>query len=547
MTDAEYRGLVMLPRYNGPKDTAVGYIRVSMVGGRGDDLVSPELQKHSQEVWAAANNVEIVAWIYDLDRSGRSFSKRQVNTAVAGVKRGDWKYILLWKWSRWGRNLRESQVYLGHAEAAGAEVRATTEDFDPKTTMGRFTRDQLLLIAQLQSDMISDDWKENQDRRRRAGLPHTGGKRFGYIYEKRTGHTPDPDLAPLLKNFYERYALGESHRSMATELNAAGITTTKGNPWTGKSIAATMDTGFAAGLIREKSNPADADGNGGVRGHSIDRYDVWRKGAHAPIISIDLWEQYKERRMAMKELPPRLRTPAHALSGVMQCGECGYAMAAAYSGQANSLGWTCTKARDTKLHRPNNLKNYLAEEAVLKWLVRNATSDHSVTEEARRIEQGRQAKGVADGLDKEIERLKQKRSRLANTWTDGEIEREDYLAQKAEIATKLAEKTAQRDEARVREKASGVNLIRRFGALAEEWPRLTPGDRREALLSVVSVIKVFPGSDYKDALDDGKLVPVPLWEGRRISPASFSNAGVGVGAGDDLPEAVPAFVSGHVG
>ncbi|MBO3743190.1 recombinase family protein [Actinoplanes flavus] len=135
--------------------TGVAYIRVSKVGGRGDDLISPEVQRHTIDCW-------------------------RVEEVIKGVKDGRWSYAILWKWSRWGRNLKESQIHLAAVEEVGGIVRATTEDVDPRTTIGRFTRDQLLSIAQLQSDWISDNWREAQDKRRRDGLP-TDGKPPGRL------------------------------------------------------------------------------------------------------------------------------------------------------------------------------------------------------------------------------------------------------------------------------------------------------------------------------------------------------------------------------
>jgi site-specific DNA recombinase len=182
----------------------IGYIRVSEVGGRGDYLISPELQRHAIETFAARRGIRLVGEIQDIDKSGRSFTKRRVDEAIDGIRAGEYRYVILWKWSRWGRNLKESLIHLSQIEEVGGIVRAATEDFDPDTTMGRFARDQMLLLAQLQSDMIADGWKELQAKRRRDGLPHTGGKRWGYDYDRRAGYTPNPEQARLLASAYEQ-------------------------------------------------------------------------------------------------------------------------------------------------------------------------------------------------------------------------------------------------------------------------------------------------------------------------------------------------------
>lgn len=50
-----------------------------------------------------------------------------------------------------------------------------------------------------------------------------------------------------------------------------------------------MDTGFATGLIRERSEPPSP----GTNKRTIAEFDIWREGAHNPIISRELWHAYR--------------------------------------------------------------------------------------------------------------------------------------------------------------------------------------------------------------------------------------------------------------
>jgi DNA invertase Pin-like site-specific DNA recombinase len=489
----------------------LGYVRVSEVGGRGDELISPELQEHAIETFAAREGIKIVYWMYDIDRSGRVFTKRHVGDAAQGVRDGNWRVVVLWKWSRWGRNLRESLIYLAQVEdEAGGLVRAATEDFDPTTTIGRFSRSQMLLIAELQFDMISDGWKETQAKRRRDGLPHTAAPRWGYLYDKRAGYTPHPEHGPILKDAYERYAEGEAHRTLAMEWNQRGLRTVVGNPWSQQSIARMMDTGFAAGLIREHAKPPQANESGGKSGRAIWAFDVWRVGAHEAIISRDLWARYKERREAQALMAPRLRTAAHGLSGLMVCGHegCGGPMVSAYSGKYRKHSWVCYRARDRKVHPFNSISNARAVNEVKAWLAKHAEGGEDVTERARRLETATRASSEAEAVTQEISRLTRKRKRLVDLYTDEAIEREDYAEQKAEIDAALASAQVAHKAAIGRERATGAHEARAFGALLDEWDRFTPAEHREALSRVVRHIVVTPGP----YLPGQKVVPVPAWE-----------------------------------
>ncbi|WP_433789746.1 recombinase family protein [Actinoplanes sp. CA-252034] len=482
--------------------TGVAYIRVSKVGGRGDDLISPEVQRHTIDMLAEREGIQIVAEIQDIDKSGRYFAKRRVKEVIQGVKEGRWSYVILWKWSRWGRNLKESQIHLAAVEEVGGIVRAATEDVDPKTTIGRFTRDQLLSIAQLQSDMISDSWKEAQDKRRRDGLPTDGKPRWGYIYEGKR-YRVDESLRETLKTAYEAYVSGASLRGMALEWNAAGLRTTTGILWNGNRLGHMLDTGFAAGWIRERSDTAAAGK------YTIAHFDVWRRGAHEPIISLELFERYRERRAAQAKMAPRLRTASHALSGLMFCGypDCGGAMVSTKSGRGRVLNWTCNRAEVSKAHAPNNVSDLRAMRFILGWIERHVQRGESVTEEARRLEAGRRATDDVEALEADINRLMRKRARLADSWTDELIDREDYVRQRAEIAAALAAAEAGKRLAEKRVAASGITYVRQFGALLDEWDRFTAHDKREALAAVFRRMVVHPGP-----FGPGKVELVPLWQ-----------------------------------
>lgn len=493
-----------------------GYSRVSKVGARGDDLISPELQQHAIDQWAAANNVVIIEHICDLDESGRKFEKRAVARMLKGIADGESRGVVLWKWSRWGRNLLQSKLYIAETEAAGGTVRAATEDFDPETTMGKFTRDQMLLIAELQSNQISDSWKETQAKRRRDGLPHNGGPRFGYRYDKREGYSVDPDVAPLLRECYERYLAGVPMGVLARELTGRGIFTPRtGIAWDPASLGRVLDTGFAAGLIRERSKPKVGDD--WINSNVITSFDVWREGAHEPIIDLETWERYKARRAVMASRRGRSTGVQHTFSNLLTCSVCDSNMIAQHSGSSSGrrISWACgenlrRRQRGLDRHEPVFLSDAKVEKAFLGWLADQATPTPDDFGEQVQAAAGQVPKVQTQvhALEAREAALVAKRSRLARLLLEEMVDPEDARAMRREIDAELATiQESLTQERAVAAKATARPDPEAFRGLLEEWEHLSPVERREAILEpMVRTIKIAPGRQVA-----GKVEVIPTW------------------------------------
>lgn len=492
-----------MPPAKRPSDqprVAVAYTRVST---KREEMISPELQAHEQDTYAKSHDIPIIERVEDLDLSGREFARRSVDYIVKGVKEGRWNTVLLWKWSRWGRNLLQSRLYLAEVEQAGGEVIAVTEDFDTSTSIGKFSRDQMLVIAELQTNQMSETWKATHENRRRNGLPHTSAPRFGYIYQKdRDGYVLDPKSAPALKACYERYVNGEGLIQIVADLNANGYRSTRGNPFSRTSLAKVMDTGFAAGLIRERSNPGSEDANR----KSITSFDVWRKGAHKAIVSMETWERYRDKRIANALKAPRHRVAVHTLSGLVCCKMCKKIMVSGSSGSRNLHGWRCTKRQANKSCPGATVRNKLVEAKVRDWVMENAVGGDTLEVDARRALEVQRVTTNEDAAKKEISRLKARNKRLLNVYQDGVIEKDEYEEEKAENDRDLenAERSIREAKARARELENSYSVV--FTTLADLWADATPTEKNEMLSKVIKRIEIEPGT-WKES----KARIIPRW------------------------------------
>jgi site-specific DNA recombinase len=477
---------------------AIAYTRVST---KREDMISPELQAHEQDTYAARHGIPIVERVEDLDLSGREFARRSVDYIVQGIREERWNTVLLWKWSRWGRNLLQSRLYLAEVEQAGGQVIAVTEDFDTTTSVGKFTRDQMLAIAELQSNQMAETWKESHARRRRLGLPHTGAPRFGYSYVKGVGYSPDPLTAPALVSCYERFVAGDSIRSLSLGLNANGFRTTQGNLFTPTALGRVMDTGFAAGLIRERTEPGTAAHNP----RKLSSFDIWREGTHEAIIPLDLWERYRDRRLANALKAPRLREAVHTLSGLVVCKACQLAMISARNGERNYHVWRCRKKQETKSCPGAVVSNRRLEAMVRNWVLENAKGGESVGADAQRILEAEQTVSNLDAAQSEITRLKTKRKRLLDLYTGGDVDQEDYRAQKAEIDEALEAADSVVRVAKSKSRELDVDYRAIFTTLADLWDEATPPERHELLTKVIKKIEIEPG--YWSNPNKARIIP----------------------------------------
>lgn len=310
----------------------IGYKRVSTWR---EEKISPELQEASIRSWAARTGRRILEpMTEDLDATGRNF-KRKVMGAIERVEAGEARGIIVWRFSRFGRNMAGVQANLARLEAAGGELVSATEPVDAHTAVGGLQRDIHFAFAAFESNRAGEQWRETHDHRReKLRLPATGRPRAGYIWHPRrvpdaespTGwrlqeerYEPRLDAADLIADAYEdkiEPSTAATFRNIAAAWNAAGMRTTRGGLWDGSSVRQYMDSGFPAGLLRVHDQTCKCG-----KWSTCRRYS-YTPGAQPALIEPDVWEAYLKHRGETKTRPPRARIPSYALTGLAAHGHC---------------------------------------------------------------------------------------------------------------------------------------------------------------------------------------------------------------------------------
>lgn len=497
------------------------YIRVSKVGTR-ELVISPDLQLRAIESWARdpKNKKRLLEPYCDINKSGRTFRKRSVGKIIKEIEAGQYKHVTLWKWSRWARNTEESAKYTKQIQDAGGWVASATEDIDQKTAIGKLQLGILREFDQYTSNLMEETWKGVHARRREAGLPHGGRERFGYDYvevRNETGQLVEKryeiidDEADILRKAYALYNDRKSFDTIVAYFKTMGATTTFGGQWTAQGAARMMDTGFAAGFIRERSVPKDKPSN------SIRDYDVWRGGSHTAIVDRETWRVYKDRRLLQAgALPPRAQRAVHGLSALLFCSQCRRRMVTKYAGAGRTHQWQCPWKNSFHPAVSVTVNNRLTLVVVREWVRDQYGSELPVApyvdaayeliaqKETQKANGQKKIQDQIGVLESKIDNLVE----LASTAPG--LAKERYTAK---IQTWSAEVEVLLAQLAVAPEKQAVKNYDALRSLDEVWDELPPAVLRDSLATLISRIEVSPrtASSTRKSVTD-RVRPVGSWE-----------------------------------
>src|SRR5580765_941013 len=110
-----------------------GYIRQSQHHA---DSISPEVQRDTIVRLAAANGITLDEVVEELDVSGGKEARaRELHRLVEKVERGESAGLVVWKVSRFSRNMLDGIETMARITRAGGRLLAS--DFDSAAPMGK--------------------------------------------------------------------------------------------------------------------------------------------------------------------------------------------------------------------------------------------------------------------------------------------------------------------------------------------------------------------------------------------------------------------------
>jgi len=445
------------------------YLRISDDDGRYGESQSIEGQRMLLDDFIASNpelsGAHVLEYVDD-GWSGTNFNRPSVQELLIKAKNGGVHCIIVKDFSRFGRNYIDVGDYLEQIfPFLRVRFISVNDGFDSarqECSAGDVGVAFKSLCNDYYSKELSRKVRSGIVTLRESGKYHASTAPFGYTKADNDMHriVVDPDAACTVRRIFNMALDGMRAKEIAHTLNSEKILTpgkyklertgrkvgyNTNNVWTDNAVRVILKDVRYTGLLVQ----------GMTRSYRIadDRHylvpkEQWHISPtrHEAIVSTEDYEKVQNL-ISSKRQPEKREREIHPLSGKVRCGGCGHAL---YRSSTKHPTYLCGyKAYYENLGCPRKgVKVALVEEVTLAVL-KSLFSAFEVKEKSwREIENQRAVAGMErikeiQSLQRQINGIRNEKLALYTQFSDGDIEKDDYVRLRDETETRLQELTAQ--------------------------------------------------------------------------------------------------------
>lgn len=400
--------------------------------------------------------------------SGKSADKRpafRLMIATAKEEHPPFDAIFVWKYSRFARNQEEAIMYKNLLRKRGIDVRSISEPSSDSPFSSLIERiiewmDEYYLIN------LAHEVRRGMTEKAARGEA-MGTAPFGYTVKDKT-FVPN-DSADTVRWIFEQYASGKGARAIATELNAFGIKTRRGNPIDNRWVTYVLGNPAYIGKIRWST-----DGKANYSRATFNNENVLiADGKHEPIVNVQLWDAVQER-LAQRQTDRYKRKNAKMfmLKGLCRCSACGSTLTMMHSNYLQ-----CHKYARGQCAVSHCLSIKKANEAVM------AALEEAIGSRTFRFSPQKPTKNAPKrDWDKLIISEQDRLKRAKYAFLDGIFSAEEYKAAKTDIEETIGKLQA---------------------AKAEETPKVA--DASELSSKTIEILKIIKSPDISEEAKNAAL------------------------------------------
>jgi DNA invertase Pin-like site-specific DNA recombinase len=318
------------------------YLRQSV--DKNDDQLSIMRQRQDCLKLCDQNGWQPVEYV-DNDTSASSGKRMRYEAMLSDIESGAIGAVVAWHLDRLHRRPLELEHFITLAEAKGIKLATVTGDVDLSTDQGQFIARIMGAVARVEVDRKSARQKRAMLQLAESGKPNPTARAFGYVED---WSKVDEHEAAAIREGYAMILAGSSLYSVANQWNTAGIRSSRGHEWSGKSVRQALLNPRYAGLRAYRGVVLD-----GVKASwpAIVTEDVWRS-----TVAILTNPQRQPGRAARK----------HLLSGIALCGNCNAPLGSGIKRKTEGSVYVCRECH--KISRATDLIDPPVIELALAFL-----------------------------------------------------------------------------------------------------------------------------------------------------------------------------------
>lgn len=331
-----------MPNLN-PTGLYCAYLRKSRADQEAEALGQGEtLARHAQALAALAQRLGIrIAQTYREIVSGDTIADRpEVRRLLHDIDAGLWDGVLCMDVDRLGRGDSYDQGILMRSFLySGALIITPDKIYDPADESDSEFFEMKMFFARREYAMI----KKRMQRGRIASvldgcwigtvIPY-GYERYKLPDRKGWSLRPIPDQAEIVRAMFDWYAHGIDGQEVgaaviADRVNAMGLLTSRGHPWTASTVRNLLQNPTYAGMVRWNNRQAAhriEDGHR-VTTRPLSPNRILVPGRHPAIVDQALFDEVQSLFRSHAKRPKNKQSPcANPLGGLVICSECGHRM-----------------------------------------------------------------------------------------------------------------------------------------------------------------------------------------------------------------------------
>jgi DNA invertase Pin-like site-specific DNA recombinase len=255
----------------------------------------------------------------DNDQSASTGHRREYQQMLADIESGAIGAVVCYHLDRLHRQPKELETFIDLADTARVQLATVTGDVDLSTDQGRLVARIMGAVARAEVERKSARQKAANQQKANNGKAWAM-RSFGYNGDKLNKREAD-----LIRQASQDLLNGASLYGIAQQWNSAGVTTTKGELWTGTGVRQVLIRPRNAGLqvygVRAASRAA--------KGHSLkDKISSaiieGAKVSWPAIVDRDTFDLVLSHLSDPKRHSGKKRARVYLLSGLAVCGVCGH-------------------------------------------------------------------------------------------------------------------------------------------------------------------------------------------------------------------------------